>query len=87
MLFRSDYERYLTGAAIHPQVHRDNIFLTAQERARVGRVALLDTETVDAVSDSIADAGLKLNGVRDGMVSYSRVVELLLRYYDICGYP
>ena len=83
----ADYERYLTGAAIHPQVHRDNIFLTAQERARIEREALLDTETVDAVSDSIADASLKLNGVRDGMVSYSRVVELLLRYYDICGYP
>lgn len=80
-------DRYLTGAAILPQVHGDNIFLTAQERDRIEREAFLDTETVDVISDSIADASLKLNGVQDGMVSYSRVVELLLRYYDVYGYP
>ena len=80
-------DRYLTGAGILPQVHGDNIFLTAQERDRIEREAFLDTETVDVISDSIADASLKLNGVQDGMVSYSRVVELLLRYYDIYGYP
>lgn len=72
---------------ILPQVHADNIFLTSQERTRIERDTLLDTEAVDAISDSIADASLKLNGVRDGMISYSRVVELLLRYYDIYGYP
>lgn len=81
------YDRYLTGAAILPQVYGDNIFLTAQERDRIERQALLDTETVDVISDSIADTSLKLNGVQDGMVSYSRVVELLLRYYDVYGYP
>lgn len=72
---------------ILPQVHADNIFLTSQERTRIEKDTLLDTEAVDAISDSIADASLKLNGVRDGMISYSRVVELLLRYYDIYGYP
>ena len=72
---------------ILPQVHADNIFLTSQERTRIEKSTLLDTEAVDAISDSIADASLKLNGVRDGMISYSRVVELLLRYYDIYGYP
>lgn len=72
---------------ILPQVHADNIFLTTQERTRIEKDTLLDTEAVDAISDSIADASLKLKGVRDGMISYSRVVELLLRYYDIYGYP
>lgn len=72
---------------ILPQVHADNIFLMPQERTRIERDALLDTEAVDAISDSIADASLKLNGVQDGMLSYSRVVELLLRYYHIYGYP
>lgn len=74
-------------AQILPQVHADNIFLTSQERARIEKGALLNTEAVDAISDSIADTSLKLNGVQDGMISYSRVVELLLRYYDIYGYP
>lgn len=74
-------------AQILPQVHADNIFLTSQERARIEKGALLNTEAVDAISDSIEDTSLKLNGVQDGMISYSRVVELLLRYYDIYGYP
>ena len=81
------YERYLAAPGILPQVHRDNIFLTPKERDRIQETALLSTETVDAVSDQVADVRLKLNGVAEGMVSYSRVVELLLRYYDVNGYP
>lgn len=80
------YERYLAGTAILPQVHADNAFLTEGERARIEADALLDTEVVDAVSDQVADIRLRLNGVEDGMASYSRVVELLLRYYDVNGY-
>ena len=38
------------------------------------------------MSDSFTDVTLKLNGVADGMISYSRVVKLLLQYYDIYGY-
>lgn len=79
--------RYGEQPGILPQVHGDNLFLTSGERDRIEKTALWDTRVVDAVSDSIADASLRLNGVEDGMVSYSRVVELLLRYYDVWGYP
>lgn len=80
------HERYLAAEPILPQVHQDNVFLTDRERARVEEAAPPGAEVVDAVSDSIADARLKLNGVEDGVVSYSNVVELLLRYYDVYGY-
>ena len=62
------------------------MFLTEKERARVEETASMGTEVVDAVSDRIADVRLKLNGVEDGVVSYSNVVGLLLRYYDVWGY-
>lgn len=80
-------ERYWDEVNILSQVHEDNIFLTQEEWDRVEEEAVLDTETVDAVSDSFTDTTLKLNGVSDGMISYSRVVKLLLQYYDIYGYP
>jgi len=48
---------------------------------------LFETEVVDAVSDNIMNAALKANGVTDGMVSYSRVVGLVLQYYAQNGYP
>lgn len=82
-----DKERYLAEMEILPQVHKDNIFLTQEEWDRIEDKAVLSTETVDALSDSFTDTTLKLNGVSDGMVSYSRVVKLLLQYYDIYGYP
>ena len=64
-----------------PQVHTDNIFVKQEEWDRINGVALIDTEVVEAASDSFTETALKLNGVEDGMISYSRVVELLLRYY------
>ena len=35
----------------------------------------------DRATDTLTDASLKLNGVSDGMISYNRVVELLLQWY------
>lgn len=81
-----DRDRYLDGTAILPQVHEDNIFLTREEWARIERRALFDTEAVEAASDRVTDANLKLNGVSEGMASYSRVVALLLQYYELYGY-
>lgn len=77
-----DREAYLAQPVILAQVHDDNIFLTHQEWDRINSKALIDTETVDEISDTFTDATLKVNGVSDGIVSYSRVVELLLWYYD-----
>ncbi len=42
---------------------------------------VFDTETVNTVSEAAADASLKMNGVEDGIESYSRMVNLLLDYF------
>ena len=78
-----DRKRYDEQPAISPQVIRDNVFVTQEEWDRINGKALIDTETVDKVSDVLVDVTLKANGVSDGVVSYSRVVRLLLQYY--CG--
>lgn len=68
--------------SILPQVYEDDVFVTQEEWERINKKAILDTEVVDKVSDVFVDANLKLNGVWDGKLSYSRVVELLLQYYS-----
>lgn len=72
--------------AVLPVVIEDNIFVTQEEWDRIHKKAIFDTETVNKVSDSFTDATLKLNGVSDGMISYSRVVKLMLQYYRESGY-
>lgn len=66
---------------VSKQVWEDNIFVTEEEWNRINRSALLDTEVVDKAADIFVDTNLKVNGVSDGKVSYSRVVRLLLQYY------
>lgn len=60
-------------------VQEDNVFVTEEEWERINQKALLDTETVDEISDTFTDTTLKMNGVSDGMLSYNRVVRLLLQ--------
>lgn len=67
--------------AVDPQVWVDDVFVTQEEWDRINREAWFNTEVVDEVSDAFIDANLKVNGVTDGAVSYSRVVRLLLQYY------
>lgn len=72
--------------AVHPvdvskQVWEDNIFVLEEEWERINKKALIDTEVVDKAADVFIDMNLKVNGVSDGKVSYSRVVRLLLQYY------
>lgn len=64
------------------QVYEDNVFVVEKEWERINGKAIFDTEDVDKVSDTFTDVTLKVNGVEDGMLSYSRVVELLLQYYS-----
>ena len=73
--------QYFAQPVISPQVHEDNIFLLEEDWERINQEAIVDTETVDQVSDVLMDATLKVNGVSDGIISYDRVVELLLLYY------
>ncbi|MBQ8232871.1 MAG: DUF3810 domain-containing protein [Lachnospiraceae bacterium] len=77
-----DRESYLAQPRISSQVSKDNVFVTDDEWERINGNALIDTETVEAVSDAVVDTTLKVNGVQDGMISYSRVVRLLLLYYS-----
>lgn len=67
--------------AVSDQVWFDDVFVTQEEWDRINGRALIDTEIVDEVADAFIDANLKINGVTDGAVSYSRVVRLLLQYY------
>lgn len=80
-----DRETYSAQPAITAQVHTDNVFVTDEEWERINAKALIDTETVDEVSDAFVDTTLKVNGVSDGKISYSRVVKLLLQYYKALG--
>lgn len=68
---------------VSEQVWKDNIFVSDEEWDRINGKALIDTEIVDKATDVFIDTNLKVNGVSDGMISYSRVVRLLLQYYRI----
>lgn len=70
-------------AIVSGQVRKDNIFVSDEEWERINGKALIDTEIVDKAADVFIDTNLKVNGVSDGMISYSRVVRLLLQYYRL----
>ncbi|MFQ8979615.1 MAG: hypothetical protein ACLR6I_02890 [Waltera sp.] len=51
--------------AVHPlqvlqQVQEDNIFVTEEQWERINGKAVVNTETVDSVSDTLTNASLKL---------------------------
>lgn len=77
-----DGETYLAHLQIDEQVAADKKFLTKEAWEQVEKKSVLKTETVKRAADAFLDTNLTLNGVADGTVSYSRVVKLLLRYYD-----
>ena len=76
---------FLPPVTVEDQVWTDNIFVTQEEWDRINGKAIIDTEIVDAAADVFIDTNLKVNGVTDGAISYSRVVELLLEYYKRSG--
>ncbi len=71
---------------ISEQVKEDDVFLLEETWEEVEATAIVSTETVEKASDTFVETSLNLNGVSDGMASYNRVVELLLKYYDGVGY-
>lgn len=72
----------LEPVAVKRIVWEDTVFVSEEEWDRINGKALIDTETVDKASDVFIDTNLKVNGVTDGSISYSRVVLLLLQYYS-----
>ncbi|MCR5609849.1 MAG: DUF3810 domain-containing protein [Lachnospiraceae bacterium] len=81
-ILNEDDEYMKTMTMPNELFNRDFIFLTNEEWERVEKKAVFSTETVDAVSETLTDTSLKVNGVEEGMKSYSMVVNLLLDYYD-----
>ena len=79
---RRDAKEYQKHPAISELVRHDDIFLTEKAWEEVEKKAILDTETMKKVSDVATETTLKINGVEEGLKSYSGVVELLLHYYD-----
>ena len=68
--------------SIAKSVRSDDIFLTSEAWERVEEKAVVETAVVKAASKQFTETTLVINGVSDGMKSYSRVVQLLLEYYD-----
>lgn len=91
--WRDNREAYEKAAAAVPpvvvddQVWKDNVFVTQEEWDRINRKAWFDTDIVDKAADVFIDTNLKLNGIAEGKISYSRVVGLLLQYYRMEGLP
>ena len=76
-------DEYKSHVEISDTVKRDNIFLTKESWDRVEETAVFETEKVRKAADTFVDTTLKVNGIDDGIASYSRVVELILMdYYD-----
>lgn len=73
---------YSSRVKISPQVRNENVFLEEKAWEKVEQKAVISTEVVDRVSDKLSETSMVLNGVEDGILSYTRVVDLLLHYYD-----
>ncbi len=77
-----EWQRYTSQIMPDMKVYDDDIFLKEEVWEEVEETAILPTDTVEAVSDTVMDTNLKVNGVEEGIAAYSGVVELLLQYYD-----
>lgn len=63
------------------QVLQDDVFLTNEQWDEVEKKAVLSTEKVNKATNVFLETNLTMNGVEDGISSYSRVVRLVVRYY------
>ncbi|MBD5533584.1 MAG: DUF3810 domain-containing protein [Lachnospiraceae bacterium] len=82
---RGEMARYERLTPVKEQVHLDNVYVTSEQWEKVNEQSPLDTKLVSDVTDTFLEANLTVNGVSDGVVSYSRVVGLLLSYYHENG--
>lgn len=75
-------EEYWKHPEISVQVRKDSVFLTKEAWDQVEEKAVLETTKVQQASYDFLETTLTLNGVEDGLDSYSRVVQLLLLWND-----
>lgn len=73
---------YKSHVQISPRVKKDNVFLTEDSWDKVEKKAVIKTETAKKMSREFVETTLVLNGIEDGSLSYTRVVGLMLDYYD-----
>lgn len=73
-------EEYWKHPEISVQVRKDSVFLTKESWDQVEKKAVLETTKVQKASYDFLETTLTLNGVEDGLDSYSRVVQLLLMW-------
>lgn len=78
----ADEDTWNTRTMVKEEVVTDNIFLTADTWEEVNKTSIFKTETVETVANKLLDGNLKMNGIKDGIKSYSRVVRLLIHYYS-----
>lgn len=62
-------------------VKHDMTFVSDEDWEAVEADALLSTEVTSKASNTFLDTNLTVNGVSDGVESYSRIVDLLIKYY------
>lgn len=70
-----------TMETANEQVCKDDVFLTQEQWKQVENKAVFSTETVNKATNVFLETNLTMNGVEDGIHSYSRVVRLVVRYY------
>lgn len=75
-------EIYAGQVAIEDRVRKDNIFVTEQKWNKIEEKSLMKTETIKKATQIFTETTLKVNGVENGMKSYSDVVKLLLQHYQ-----
>lgn len=77
-----DRDIYNAHVKISSQVKKDNVFLTEEVWEQVESRAVIPTGTVKKASYAFIDKNQEIHGIEDGIASYTRVVGLLLDYYD-----
>ncbi len=65
------------------QVLMDDIFVKKEVFEEIEKNALFSTDFISEATDIFLDTNLKLNGVSEGVVSYSQVVKLILLYEQL----
>lgn len=65
------------------QVILDDIFVKREVFEEIEQNALFSTDIISDATDIFLDTNLKLNGVSEGIVSYSQVVKLILLYEQL----
>lgn len=77
-----DIDTYNSHVKVSDLVWYDDQFLTIEAWKYVNLHSILPTETVKKAADTFVDTTLKVNGIKEGMLSYNHVVDLLLTHYD-----